>query len=50
MVHKSTFEKFRKIKMIYQAEIGKQIIDDEFVLDLLVAIKGLIKNESWLNE
>lgn len=34
-VHDTTFEQFRLVKVNFSAKIGKQISDNEFILNLL---------------
>ena len=43
MVHDTTSKYFRKVKVNYQAFIGKEISDNQFILDLLKKLESQIK-------
>lgn len=34
-VYESTFDNFKRVKVLIQAKIGKELSDNEFVLELL---------------
>jgi hypothetical protein len=45
MVHDLTLDKFKKAKVAYQAEIGKELSDNKFVLELLNLMTGFQRLE-----